>query len=391
MPFERSVCRSVNSLMADLEHSRPLDIHRWSTFPQVRSAVGDILRALKQTRAARGARESPLRLHLTVVLIDLYFGYLCFENGYTAYSRSPNSYAAGSRYNKLRIAYRPLMRVIDGLAELGLIEHHKGFHDRRPGGQGRQSRMRATPALIRLIERHSVTQDMIGRAEGEEVIILRDANGDDIEYAETDETRRMRTFVSAYNAALARADIQLSPEGIALAQAEGVIIDRSRTVVRRIFSHGSFGLGGRFYGPWWQNIPKPLRAHLLINGQATVERDYQAQHIHLLYGMRGARYADFHDDDPYALQGHNTVDRSFLKRVLLIALNARDERTALKAIQSEQNRDPGERRYTQAQVRAMIASFTAKHATIADALFTGMGLQLQRLDSDTAEHVAAVF
>ena len=374
--------------MPDLEHSRPLDVHRWSAFPEVRHAVKAVLRRLRGTEAARGGRASLLERHLTVVLIDLYFGYLCFENGYTAHSRSPNSYAAGSRYNKLRIAYRPLMRVIDGLADLGLIEHHLGFHDRRPGGQGRQSRMRATPALIRIIETHCVTQDMIGRAEGEEVIILRDADGDDIEYTDTDETRRMRAFVNAYNTALARADIRLSAEGIALVQAEGIAIDFSRTVVRRIFSHGHFELGGRFYGPWWQSIPKQVRAHLLINGLATVERDYRAQHIHILYGMRGKRYADFHDDgDPYALPGHDDVDRSFLKRVLLIALNAQDERAALQAIQSEQNRDPGDRRYTQTQVRAMIASFTAKHATIADTLYTGTGLRLQRLDSDIAEHV----
>jgi hypothetical protein len=55
----------------------------------------------------------------------------------------------------------------------------------------------------------------------------------------------------------------------------------------RIFNRDDFRLGGRFYGPWWQNIEKAKRRGILIAGSQTVERDYRQLHPRLLYAMAG--------------------------------------------------------------------------------------------------------
>jgi hypothetical protein len=42
-------------------------------------------------------------------------------------------------------------------------------------------------------------------------------------------------------------------------------------------------LGGRFYGGWWQNIPKDYRRYISINGCQTVEVDFSTLHPTLLF------------------------------------------------------------------------------------------------------------
>ena len=57
----------------------------------------------------------------------------------------------------------------------------------------------------------------------------------------------------------------------------------SHVHLRRIFARGQMNLGGRFYGGWWQNIPKDYRRYITINGCQTVEVDFSTLHPTLLF------------------------------------------------------------------------------------------------------------
>ena len=89
--------------------------------------------------------------------------------------------------NSLTCTARPMMRVVDSLVALGYIENHKGFLD-RSRGIGFQSRMRATPKLIDLIQRHEVTPAMIER-EDDDVIVLRDEDKTAIPFKDNEEIK----------------------------------------------------------------------------------------------------------------------------------------------------------------------------------------------------------
>jgi hypothetical protein len=52
----------------------------------------------------------------------------------------------------------------------------------------------------------------------------------------------------------------------------------AQTVLYRVFNNGSFDLGGRFYGPSWQALPKAWRGRIQIDGEAVVELDYGSLH-----------------------------------------------------------------------------------------------------------------
>lgn len=65
--------------------------------------------------------------------------------------------------------------------------------------------------------------------------------------------------------------------------------------IYRVFHDTEFNTGGRYYGGWWQTIPKEYRKHLIIDGKATVEVDYSGLHPAILYAKEGLPLPE----DPY--------------------------------------------------------------------------------------------
>jgi len=75
--------------------------------------------------------------------------------------------------------------------------------------------------------------------------------------------------------------------------------------------------GGRFYGNY-QNLPKEDRQLIRIDGQITVEHDYKAFDMNLLYTLEGLQFVG----DPYRIQGY---DRGTAKNATLRLLNFKEE------------------------------------------------------------------
>ena len=105
--------------------------------------------------------------------------------------------------------------------------------------------------------------------------------------------REMRKNLEIINQVMEKAKITLdvSEEDLRelnarmLADPNKQAIDFSRKRLHRVFLDRRDDRGGRFYGPWYQNIPKEYRQYILINDAPTMELDYSALHPHLLYFM----------------------------------------------------------------------------------------------------------
>jgi hypothetical protein len=388
---------------AALDNSVPLDVYRWSEYPEVNEAVNAIHEELKQ-KAGLDGREKIKKKHLKVVILNLWATWLADKSRYIAYSRTKNDYQANSRYNCLHISYATVP-VVDALESCGYLEHHKGYFDRAIG-VGRQSRMRATEKLIELIEKgYKVPTEAIRHHQEAECIVLRNVDNDknvDIEYEDTEETMRMRNALRAYNECLASADIALpnAPAGgIPNTSGSGVIkVDTTKKFVRRIFNNGSWEEGGRFHGGWWQRIPWEWRVQISIDQSkdGLVEVDYSGHHIALLYGLQGIDYWGEDLGDPYEIDGMPPTEqmRSLLKLILLITINAKDRKTALAAVRQEINfsrEEFGWIRESQLELETVLDSFVERHAPIKDFFFSGYGVKLQRIDSQIAETIINQF
>jgi hypothetical protein len=377
----------------------PLDVHRWSPYPQARDAAEQLMKEFDDLAGKTLRQRKRFKKHLKVVLVDLYSGYLLDETLYIGFSRNHNSYGEAQRYNRLHIKRTNLIRIIDALFDRGYIEGPvsngklKGFRDRRPGGRSRQARMRATGKLIGLFHKCLFLPEMVKRIETE-VIILKDEKKKKIDYDETSETERMRNMVRMYNEMILRHKIGLNPLAFKVLKPLKKKLNLSRVCLHRIFNNGSFEQGGRFYGGWWQIIindkktNSTYRRYVTIDGKDTVEFDFKALHAKMLYAKTGIDYKD----DPYNILGPEY--RDLMKFVLLNVLNASSEDEAVKSIQYEINMHKGkdDNRYPEVKnLREIVKCFISEHAAIQGFFGSGVGTCLQYLDSQIAEQVLSTF
>ena len=298
-------------------------------------------------------------------------------NRWISYSRNHNFYPGKKRYQGPNYAYSTVPPTVDELALLGLFEHVKA-----PQGPdvGWQSIFRATPALI-----EAVTMPLI-RYRPAELVVLKDAKKRLLDYKNTERTCRMRRKLEEINEAIQSISLDIDAPG---QERDGNVIRFPKTApekqgqpvaylaqntLYRVFNRG-WNLGGRFYGHGVQNIPKIYRPYITMDGKATVEEDYEQLHPRLLYDMAGKPL----DGDAYTLDGW---DRDLCKVAFNVLLNADNNKAALGAVADE----IGGQGSRQKAVK-LIAAIKRHHAPVKHYFNSGIGRELQNLDSRIAENV----
>ena len=156
-------------------------------------------------------------------------------------------------------------------------------------------------------------------------------------------------------------------------------INLSNRTLRRVFNRGSFEMGGRFYGGWWQNIPSAYRSVITVNGYRTVEADYSQFHPNILYHLKQAKLAG---QDAYErILGSEHRDLS--KKIFNACLNS----------SYETSRPPKGMKISQTGLtwREIKERLRKAHPQIEYAFFTDQGMRLQFYDSQMAELVMLAF
>jgi hypothetical protein len=290
-------------------------------------------------------------------------------DGWISYSRRYEFYAARrSRYWPTTYTYDTILPAVDQLAAAGLLDHEK----MPSGNRGRQSRFRASPELHKRLS----NAPLAVLHDPHELVILRDHEGNLVDYSDTERSRRWRRNIEEINEGIMSAAIELRTglirNGDPLQVGKSKIGAASNKLYR-VFNRGKFSLGGRFYGAWWQNVPAEIRATIKINGADTVELDYPRLHPTLLYSLAGKPM----DGDPYDLAGW---PRDLVKVGFNTLVNAD---TPLSAQRSIANEIGGEGAHAKAQ--ALVRDIEAKHPAIAHMFASGAGLALMRRDSEMTE------
>lgn len=375
------------AMAIELDNKAFIDFYLGSNSEQMQNAITGLVVELRTTTAASGGHTAGLTRALTVLIANMISNYAADPLRYTAYRSHHNGYPS-QRYNPLLAKWRGMERVIDGLEELGYVFDVKG-HQHPEYGTGYISRIRAEPEFIELLaERYGFTSDHVERFSNPELVELRDAERKQIDYEDTESTRAMRNQLNSYNDVLRSAEIAVSLTEEQILELEGEPLHLSRKSYHRVFNRESFTLGGRFYGPWWQLASQEVRKHIQIDGEDTVECDYSAQHVHILYSLMGLQYYSEHDegDDPYAVPGYEEIDRKLLKLVGLIILSAATKNGAATAIRNR-IRENSEWSGLGVNVSDLLAGFKTKHEPIGEYLFSGSGLMLQYQDSCISQFV----
>ena len=243
-----------------------------------------------------------------------------------SYSRRKQFYEP-TRYRLTSYGYRTVVGTVDLLDRYHMIEHDRAW----PGRFGWQSRLRAGPKVIACLDAPAAAPVVYERTES---IILRGRKKNPIEYRDNDQTRAMRQKLKTINEGLLSITVSHPDLGI-VRPGDPIRFGEAnsgpaRPTLHRVFTN-DWKHHGRFYGGWWQNIPKEQRGRLLINGEDTAEHDYQSFHISLAYVVAGVTIPR---GDLYELQT-DRWPRNLVKLAANTMLNARDRRAALGAVVQE--------------------------------------------------------
>lgn len=372
-----------------------LDLNLWSHDEEL---LADAAAIMDQVRDPALKDIDKYRKHLIIVLVNLFIAHATSPVTWVAYRRDKNIYSTKSRYNPQRISHRYLTNVVDRLEGAGFIENALGFYDRRtPAHKGKTSKMRPTKKLRDVFGRW--TENMVCLSPHAETIILRGDDGRIVEYErDTKEVARMRRNLKKLNEMLTKTDIRLdlAPDELAdlneqrKRHGDGPIRYWRKTMYR-IFTNGSFRQGGRFYRCWWMEISEEMRQRILIDGEATVEKDYSAIHPTLLYARETGQLPP---DKPYEVEGHegDKLVRSVAKKLLLVMINAKRGESVKKAFVWHRDRHENFSDEERARVAALdldeiIAKLKKRHKPIAKHFSSNAGIKLQYEDSQIAERV----
>lgn len=146
--------------------------------------------------------------------------------------------------------------------------------------------------------------------------------------------------------------------------------------IYRVFHDTEFNTGGRYYGGWWQTIPKGYRKYLIIDGKATIEVDYSGLHPAILYAKEGLTLPE----DPYTpILGPKHRDLS--KKLFNALINAKKDLEAPP--RGVKIRFP-DQPLNWEQIKERIYEI---HAPIQEYFCTGAGLWLMHEDSILATGV----
>ena len=301
------------------------------------------------------------------------------EGKYLAISKSNNHYYHSSFYGIPHYTFAYIVKPINKLHELGFVKQHNGHHSHTNGANFR-TRISATQKLLNLaasiFTEQTLTIDEIEYVQSKTnvdfliknnlpidkkrrypyhitLIVGSKDNKRRIPFNVDENIQKITDFLTKYNEFLDKNIIsfpllssyslnskdhhlypsfplwrshlaKFNPSPL-LVRDSGLFYGHQRldTYLFRVFSRGSFELGGRFYNRGYQKYNSELRRYLRINGYPIIELDFSAYHINMIYHKSGIEY----QGDPYS-DVLGKLYRNLIKKVSFIAINSKNEKCA---------------------------------------------------------------
>jgi len=163
----------------------------------------------------------------------------------------------------------------------------------------------------------------------------------------------------------------------------------NRTYTRR-FVKSNLKLGGRFYGPYWQTLPKKYRKLIKINGEEVVELDYNAMHLHLLYSKLNKSLYDYYpfNKDPYAIPEYN---RKIVKLVFTACINENCTRKNINNVGGQQVSEGLPDLFEEGlPYREMVDSLGKNHPEVAPLFYSEIGYEISYMESRVTDYIVTV-
>ena len=246
--------------------------------------------------------------NISVLIANLYRIIYLGLRDYCHAPMSPGYFKAIGKLTSGKIGYNGWSATVRIFKQLGYIQTVKGY-------EGWFSRIEYTDKFhYDFIEKFKLDpQDILKTRPS---ITKKNSKGVEVEVKNSRRTHQVIKRVENYNKLLLSTDIV---PGKMDATTGAKTPFANRTYTRR-FVKSNLKLGGRFYGPYWQNLPKRYRKLIKINGKEVVELDYNAMHLHLLYSKINKSLYDYYSfaEEPYTALEY---DRKIVKFAFTACIN----------------------------------------------------------------------
>ncbi len=310
----------------------------------------------------------------------------CLSNIVNAELTDPSSEGVTITRDKVSLSlhsrYRPqvfnvrFLTVVDGLVGCGMLLQTKGlsWHGPIRPAQSWQTILHSSAALRALMAEHGVTavRDTKWDRTGQEIILRKkDKTSRLEEYSDLDVIANgYRAEVREINEMFSRANITV------LNRTGAAFIDERDRFVQRQFTYQSWRSGGRLLGGFWTPMHKEERvSRILLNGETTVELDYNSIGYHALYAQARAAMPQ---GDVYRIAGMDQASRAGIKKLMLsLTFDKKANRSRFpkgsSVLFSEADRTAG--------ARVAIAKIKSHHVGVAYLLGANKGHELQFIES----------
>lgn len=210
-------------------------------------------------------------------------------------SRAKNYYASiPPRYKRDIQNYQTSIEILDKMEKTGYMVRQIGVMGQKPDTYV------GTDKLFKILNDSAEVEECI---QAVNIILRKNDNGkkSDIDYIATASTIKLNDEVKLINDVRTKNKVSLKNLPAGLVKNETVLyfaentkgqsglmdVDFRTSYLVRIFNN-DFKHGGRFYRGVESNMPKKIRKYFAINGNETVELDYKALHLNMLYhNVRG--------------------------------------------------------------------------------------------------------
>lgn len=377
--------------------SLPFDFFIWLNNEKIEHLLDEITQPILEKRSGNKIRDSYKSKLMTcykIILLNLLSVHKHRAAECLAVPRNRNDIQPKNRYHLLDlISVGSFNEAYDMLCD-GYIEVLAVGEQGLGKKKGRRTRIIATPKLTALFDQIFPEEIVFFERHPNEEIIIKKSNkydkgGEILEYDDTEETVRQRESLQQINKVLQSHwyDLWLTDKEFEFLRKrmkrrheedtkKHFFINYTNRRLQRKYNNNSFEKGGRFYGGWWQSIPKEYRKYIHIDGKSAVEIDYSNMHPFILYSSKGEHLKS----DAYAIDG--IKKRSTGKLAFNLLLNK-------ESFRKPQKYDPSE--WGGLEWRNLKCLVLDHHNAIKECFGTGAGLGLQYIDSQIAEKVLLHF
>jgi hypothetical protein len=395
----------------DLDYSVPFNRHAWSDAEAFVELV-DIVYASLPTKSqkelvGRSNNKGGMSVKdiMRVVLVDLYSTYQQDPKLCTGFARKHTDWTVKDRYNGQGIP-RKIVDVVDALKKARYLRYEPGQSKKAGDSKDQRSRIQPTKNLKDLFKKLVLSPAEIETHRKQETIVLRDNAGVPVkDYEEIPAVIRMRKVVESYNKMMQQHHVDVASLRKPIfvrahtnekgqVTKEVIPIGPEHMFTYRVFSRGDtkFRKHGRWYGGFWQRLPKKtldLRRDIYIDGEPTDEIDFSGLHPTLLALEHGkVLHGDKYDLERQVLERiPYSQQRNIVKELVLIAINAKSKSEAYAAYNG-QNKD---KTLAHAELDQLLAAFIEKYPFLRNELCSDKGIDLMYIDSQITEEVIKRF